>query len=458
MNVNLSFTINTMQIVKVKKGFQLRLAGAPRDTLTTCAAGAYIGLSLQALTYVKPSLQVRLGQKVKIGATLFVDKNNPELRFVAPAAGEITEISYGPRRALEQIVIRRDEDEAAESFPAYDAGALPGLSRAETVQAVAAGGLWYCLRELPFRKAASMTKEPSRIFVTLDSLDPYQPDPLVYLDGQDELFRYGLNILRKLCPAPPTLIMSAGNTELSQRFAGEDIMGFAGVYPAHDPGVLLYHTKKSADENYAWYIDGQDLLQIARLLRDGVYPSERIYAVGGVPVHGRHVKARIGANVAEITGFPGREHWRVLAGSVFNGGFTAPEAFAGPLDKAFFIINDGERQGKFVAWMLFGIKTTTSFRAFLSAWLPKRKRALNCNMHGGLRSCISCNQCARLCPVGILPNLMWKALLAGETEEALAHGLLDCAECGLCTYGCPSKIELNEAFIKAKADFYKESA
>ena len=447
-----------MRIVKVKKGYQLKLAGAPRDTLIMRTAGPYLGLSFKALPYVKPRLQVMVGQKVKIGETLVVDKNNPDLCFMAPAAGEITEIIYGDRRALEQIVIRRDNDEAAVNFLAYDQAALARLSRVETVRAIAQGGLWYLLWELPFRKAADMSAEPSRIFVTLDSLEPGRPDPLVYLDGYDELFRYGLDVLHKLCPAPPVLVIAAGNAELAQRFAGEELWGFAGVYPAHDPGVLLYHAKRNAAENRAWYIDGQDLLHVAQLLRDGRYPTGRVYAVGGVPVPAVHVKGRLGANVAEITGFPGREHWRVLAGSVFNGYITAPGAFAGPLDKAFFVINAGGRQGKFVAWMLFGIKATSSFRAFLSAWLPKRKRALNCNMHGGPRSCISCNQCARLCPVDILPNRMWKALLAGEIEEALAHGLLDCAECGLCTYGCPSKIELNEAFIKAKADFYKESA
>lgn len=447
-----------MRIVQIKKGYQLRLAGAPRDKLHTCAAGTHVGLSVKALPAVKPRLLVTVGQQIKIGEPLFVDKKHPHLQFMAPAAGEIAEISFGPRRALEQIVIRRAAQETAVSFPAYDNAALAGLSRAETVQAIVNGGLWYLLRELPFRQAASITREPSRIFVTLDSLEPYQPKPLVYLNGQNELFYYGLDVLRRLCLKPPTLIMAADNTALAERFAGEDLIGFKGVYPAHDPGVLLYHSKKSAAENHAWYIDGQDLLQIAELLRDGAYPTQRVYAVNGVPTSTGHVKARIGASVAEITRFSAREHWRVLAGSVFNGYLTAPEAFAGALDKSFCIINDGERQGKFIAWMLFGVKATSSFRAFLSAWLPRRKRALNCNLHGGLRSCISCNQCAKLCPVDILPNLMWKALLAGETEEALAHGLLDCVECGLCAYGCPAKIELMEAFVKAKADFYKESA
>lgn len=447
-----------MQTVKINKGYNLKLAGAPQNVLVERETGPLLGLDLHGLSYVKPRVAVVVGQKVKIGDLLFYDKNEPDLKFLSPAAGEISAIEYGARRALKRIIIKRDDTEDVVPFPVIDDKTLTGLTRAELIQHIAQGGLWYLLRELPFRKTADMAKEPRRIFVCLDSLEPFMPDPKIYLAGQEDLFQYGLNVLRKLCPQEPVIIINAQNTELKDRFKDNNMLGFAGPYPAHDPGVLLYHTKKSSQENYAWYIDGQDLLLIARLLRNGRYPTEKIYAVGGVPVPGAHVKARIGASVTEITRFAPREHWRVIAGSVFNGAIVADVAFAGPLDKAFFVINTGDRRGKFVAWMLFGVKTVTSFRAHLSAWLPKRKRALNTNLHGGPRSCISCNQCAKLCPVDMLPNLTFKALLAGEIEEALAHGLLDCAECGLCSYGCPSKIELTETFVKAKADFFKESA
>lgn len=435
------------------------MAGAPKSVLAQRNDGPYLGVNLQGLTFIKPHLAVETGDRVKIGDILFYDKNNPNLQFLSPAAGEVIAVDYGSRRALRQIIIKRAVNEEFVAFPAFNENELARLERDALVQQIALGGLWYLLRELPFRDAANMAAAPARIFVVLDSLEPFKPKAEIYLAGNEALFAYGLNVLRKLCHNnPPTLIINADNHALLERFAGEDILGFQGRYPAHDPGVLLYHTKTGPAQNRAWYIDGQDLLQIAGFLSTGRYPTQRIYAVGGVPLPAGHVKARLGANVAEITGFAGWEHWRVIAGSVFSGYATAPESFAGPLDNAFFVMHTGKRQGRFVAWMLFGVKTVTSFKAHLSAWLPKRKRALNCNMHGGLRSCIACNQCVRLCPVDILPSLMWKTLLAGAVEEALAHGLLDCVECGLCSYGCPSKIELTEAFIKAKADFYKESA
>ncbi len=83
---------------------------------------------------------------------------------------------------------------------------------------------------------------------------------------------------------------------------------------------------------------------------------------------------------------------------------------------------------------------------------------MSCNMHGELRACINCGTCETVCQVDIHPQFAFKCIEADETEEALAHGLLDCVECGLCTYVCPSKIDLNQKFKDAKAAYYKERA
>jgi Na+-transporting NADH:ubiquinone oxidoreductase subunit A len=54
------------------------------------------------------------------------------------------------------------------------------------------------------------------------------------------------------------------------------------------------------------------------------------------------------------------------------------------------------------------------------------------------------------------PSKEVETVLAGELEEALAHGLLDCVACGLCTYVCPSKIEIGDILKKAQAEYYHE--
>ena len=56
----------------------------------------------------------------------------------------------------------------------------------------------------------------------------------------------------------------------------------------------------------------------------------------------------------------------------------------------------------------------------------------------------------------MLPQMVFKAIQAEEVEEYLELGLLDCVECGLCSYVCPSKIELSQTFIATKAAYAKE--
>jgi Na+-transporting NADH:ubiquinone oxidoreductase subunit A len=44
--------------------------------------------------------------------------------------------------------------------------------------------------------------------------------------------------------------------------------------------------------------------------------------------------------------------------------------------------------------------------------------------------------------VDLMPSFIMKALHGDDIEEALQLGVLDCCQCGLCSFTCPSKIEL----------------
>ena len=43
------------------------------------------------------------------------------------------------------------------------------------------------------------------------------------------------------------------------------------------------------------------------------------------------------------------------------------------------------------------------------------------------------------------------------SQESLDLGLLDCSECGLCSYVCPSKIELDDIIDQGKKELAKEA-
>jgi len=66
------------------------------------------------------------------------------------------------------------------------------------------------------------------------------------------------------------------------------------------------------------------------------------------------------------------------------------------------------------------------------------------------QACIRCGYCADICPVRLLPQQLLAYGRAAESEQLLAHGLLDCVECGACDYVCPSHIQLVSTFQQSK--------
>ena len=64
--------------------------------------------------------------------------------------------------------------------------------------------------------------------------------------------------------------------------------------------------------------------------------------------------------------------------------------------------------------------------------------------------CIRCARCMRNCSCRLSPVVINNALEAGDLDEALAAGLLDCVECGTCSYVCPGRLKLTQRFRTGK--------
>jgi electron transport complex protein RnfC len=67
------------------------------------------------------------------------------------------------------------------------------------------------------------------------------------------------------------------------------------------------------------------------------------------------------------------------------------------------------------------------------------------------RACISCGRCIDVCPMHLVPTMIARLVEHQRWEDAEAYGLLNCFECGSCSYGCPSKIHLTHLFKYGKS-------
>jgi electron transport complex protein RnfC len=64
--------------------------------------------------------------------------------------------------------------------------------------------------------------------------------------------------------------------------------------------------------------------------------------------------------------------------------------------------------------------------------------------------CIRCGRCVRKCPCFLSPVIMNNSLEAQDFDYAVKAGLMDCMECGSCSYICPARIKLVQRFRVGK--------
>ena len=74
------------------------------------------------------------------------------------------------------------------------------------------------------------------------------------------------------------------------------------------------------------------------------------------------------------------------------------------------------------------------------------------------RPCIRCARCVNVCPMGLAPNMLGDLSRNGRFSEAASIGLMDCIECGLCSFVCPSKRALVTWIKEGKAGWHAERA
>jgi len=442
--------------VNIKKGFGLNISGKPSPKVEVLEKPTRVALLPERIPFVKPRLKVKIGDQVKIGTPLIEDKRDPDVFFLSPGGGRIAQIDFGPRRVIREISVVLDHNEAYETFPTFNEIQIDKIARPDLVKTLKTGGLWPLLRELPFRDIATPDFTPPAIIVDLDATEPFQPAAAVYLKGNIDLFEFGLKILQKLSPTV-LISTSADNAFVRQQLNGYLTHIYKGEYPANDPGVLLYYIKKTPAENRTWYLNGQDVLLLARLLKTGRYPVARTIALGGHLINNQiHLLTRTGVPLDHIV----RERAdvsdaaRYIVGGIFRGYIGNPDSYMGFYETSLTLISEGAEK-EFLGFARPGFNKPSWSRAFLSSFNPALM-PMDCNRHGEERACINCGYCTQVCPVDILPQFTYKSILTDEIEEALAHGLLDCVECGLCTYVCPCKIELYDTLKNTKKAYYLE--
>ncbi|RRW27451.1 Na(+)-translocating NADH-quinone reductase subunit A [Ectopseudomonas oleovorans] len=429
-------------MIKLKHGLDLPITGAPAQRIEAARpvrSVAVIGFDYHGM---KPTMEVQVGDRVKLGQLLFTDKKTPGVRYTAPAAGVISAIHRGEKRVLQSVVIDIDGDEQ-ETFAQYAADQLEALSSEQVRENLQQSGLWTALRTRPFSKVPALDAVPSSIFVTAIDTHPLAADPAVIIGEHAADFENGLKVLGNL--AKVFLCKADGANLPGEKLAKVQSEAFAGPHPAGLPGTHIHFLDPVSISKSVWQIGYQDVIAVGKLFTTGQLFVERVVALGGPVVeHPRLLRTRLGANLEELTAGelkPGFN--RVISGSVF-GGRTAQGAFAflGRYHNQVSCLSEGNER-EMMHYLRAGVNKHSVLNIFVSKLASGKLFNFTTTTNGSPRAMVPVGNYEAVMPLDILPTQLLRYLIVGDTEMAQKLGCLELDEedLALCTYVCAGKYE-----------------
>lgn len=431
---------------QIRKGLDLPITGAPRQTIEAGAAVRHVAAIGPDYHGLKPKMEVQVGDRVRIGQTLFLDKSRAGLRVTAPAAGEVVEIHRGDKRFLLSVVIRVEGDEAVAFQPLDTQRPDPAKVR----ELLTTSGMWTALRTRPFSKVPDADSTCAALFVNAMDTQPLAADPAVVLAGRDADFEAGLRAVATLSPGKTYLCTAPDARVPGTQLPEVTHATFAGPHPAGLVGTHIHHLRPVSAKTVVWHLDYQDVLAIGVLVRTGKVDPSRVIALAGPAAKDpRLVRTRLGASLTELLAGevdPGCAEARLISGSVLSGrrvsgADVAPLAYLGRYHLQASIVAEG-RDREFLGWHMPGANKFSILNVFAAALQRGKKRfALTTNTNGSPRAMVPIGSFERVMPLDILPTQLLRALLTKDTDSAQALGALELDEedLGLCSFVCPGK-------------------
>ncbi len=426
-------------MIKLKKGLDLPITGAPKQEIRAGGSVTRVALIGDDVVGMKPTMNVNVGDKVKIGQVLYTDKKTSGVKYTSPATGEVVEINRGAKRAFQSVVIKV-EGEDYQEFSSYKGSDLSSYDEKAFKELLIESGMWPSLRRRPFSKVAHPEERPSAIFVTAIDTNPLAADPQVIIAENKAAFERGLKALKLLSDKLFLTTAAGSKVEAVEGVQKEE---FSGPHPAGLVGTHIHFLNPVSEKRFVWHTNYQEVIAIGKLLETGKLYTERVISVAGpVAKEPRLIKTRVGACLSELMKDEVNTdaEVRIVSGSVL-GGRNAKDSFCylGRFHHQVSLLKEG-REREFLGWHSPGLNRFSVKNIYLSKLLPK-KFNFTTNGNGSLRSIVPIGSYEKVMPLDIYPTHLLKTLMSGNTDMGVKLGVLELDEedLALCTFVDPCK-------------------
>jgi len=396
----------------------------------------------------KPALPlVREGQEVERGRRIAEPDGPMSVAMHAPASGVIQRLGLMPSisgRMVQGIFLKPfpgSSQEVAEGVPCDLATATPDeiLTAIQQAGVVGLGGAAFPTH---VKLRTSPDKPIDTLVINGVECEPYlTTDHRVMLEQPQDIFT-GIRYLLRATGAPRAIIgVEANKLEVAA--------ALREALPAGEPVCVEVVAVK--------YPQGAEKMLIRALLGrevpSGGLPSDvgvvsvnvaTTAEIGRLLPHGRGIQERVitigGPAIAK------KGNYRIPIGTPLRFALE----YAGMAEDACRVFLGGPMMGQALPSLDIPItKGTSGFIAFTGADIATPPEF----------PCIHCGYCVDACPLFLNPSKLGLLARSGRFEEmAQDYNLMDCFECGSCSYVCPAHIPLVQRFRASKSMVRKRQA
>ena len=379
------------------------------------------------------------GDRVQIGSPLFFDKTKPEVKWASPANGTVQTIQFGARHVIEKIEIKIEGTDSI-SGQSFTFDQLASSDRPTILNRILEANLFPLIRQRPFNKVANPKDSPRDIFISAVNTAPLSVDLRTVIESEKEAFQAGIIALSKLTDGR-VFVTSRNVIELQNA----EVQTISGPHPAGNVGIQIHHSKPIKPHDIIWTVDAQHVITLGKLFLTGSYQPNVVVSVGGSgATNPQTVFAKVGANIGSlITNQDMDEPARLVSGDILTGHTVEKDNFLGFYDSSVSIILDSVDR-PFMGMLALG--SNESKYSLTNSFLTFGEKLFNFNtaQNGELRAMVPINAWEKVLPMDVYPNALYRAILAQDIEEMEQLGMWECddEDFALCTFACPSKIDV----------------
>ena len=431
------------RVVKISKGLNINLKGAPVAEFTSVAPAKLYALMPADFTRVTPKVVVKPEDKVKAGDPLFFDKENPELQFVSPVSGTVVAVNRGERRRVLSVVVESDGKFESVEYKAKD---VLSLSADEVKADLLKAGLFGFFRQRPYDVIAVPGDTPRAIYVSAFDSKPLAVNFEIALKGNEDDFQTGLDALSRIAPVHLGICACQKSAALNVAKNVTTTI-FKGPHPAGNVGVQINKTAPVNKGEIVWTIGAEEVIFIGRLFNKGKVDFTRTVALAGSEVKNpSYSKMILGAQISNLVEgrLDNKYELRIIDGNVLTGKKTTADGFLGAFSTEITVIPEIMGGAEMLGWIAPRFSMFSTSRSYFSWLSPSRKYTIDARIKGGERHMIMSNEYDKVFPMDIYPEYLLKAIITGNIDKMEQLGIYEVApeDFALCEFVDSSKLEI----------------